>query len=59
MCNNSKSRSWNFGMQEVPQKDLENDLEFPDATIEQNETKEEALIREIREELKFDIEAIR
>lgn len=46
-------------MQEVPQKDLENDLEFPDATIEQNETKEEALIREIREELKFDIEAIR
>ena len=36
-----------------------NKWEFPGGKIEQNETQEEALIREIKEELKSDIEVIR
>lgn len=42
-----------------PGRALANKWEFPGGKIEQNETKEEALIREIKEELKSDIEVIK
>ena len=42
-----------------PGRALANKWEFPGGKIEQNETKEEALVREIKEELKSDIEVIR
>lgn len=42
-----------------PGRALANKWEFPGDKIEQNETKEEALIREIKEELKSDIEVIK
>lgn len=42
-----------------PGRALANKWEFPGGKIEKNETKEEALIREIKEELKSDIEVIR
>lgn len=42
-----------------PGRALANKWEFPGGKIEQNETKEEALVREIKEELKSDIEIIR
>ena len=42
-----------------PGRSLANKWEFPGGKIEQNETQEEALIREIKEELKSDIEVIR
>ncbi len=38
---------------------LANKWEFPGGKIKQNETKEEAIIREIKEELKSDIEVIK
>lgn len=38
-----------------PGRDLEGYYEFPGGKIEVNETKEEALIREIKEELNIDI----
>ena len=38
-----------------PGRDLEGYYEFPGGKIELNETKEEALIREIKEELNIDI----
>ena len=38
---------------------LANKWEFPGGKIEQNETKEEALLREIKEELNSDIEIIK
>lgn len=41
-----------------PGRALANKWEFPGGKIEQNETKEEALVREIKEELKSDIEII-
>lgn len=41
-----------------PGRALANKWEFPGGKIEQNETKEEALVREINEELKSDIEII-
>lgn len=42
-----------------PGRALANKWEFPGGKIEQNETKEEALVREIKEELKSDINVIR
>ena len=42
-----------------PGRALANKWEFPGGKIEQNETKEEALVREIKEELKSDIEVIK
>jgi ADP-ribose pyrophosphatase len=42
-----------------PGRALANKWEFHGGKIEQNETKEEALIREIKEELKSDIEVIK
>ena len=42
-----------------PGRALANKWEFPGGKIELNETKEEALVREIKEELKSDIEIIR
>ena len=48
-----------FCCQRGPGRALANKWEFPGGKIEENETKEEALIREIREELKSDIEVIR
>lgn len=42
-----------------PGRALANKWEFPGGKIEQNETKEEALTREIKEELKSDIEVIK
>lgn len=47
-----------FCCQRGPGRALANKWEFPGGKIEQNETKEEALIREIKEELKSDIEVI-
>ena len=41
-----------------PGRALANKWEFPGVKIELNETKEEALVREIKEELKSDIEII-
>ena len=48
-----------FCCQRGPGRALANKWEFPGGKIEQNETQEEALIREIKEELKSDIEVIR
>ena len=48
-----------FCCQRGPGRSLANKWEFPGGKIEQNETKEQALIREIKEELKSDIEVIR
>ena len=48
-----------FCCQRGPGRALANKWEFPGGKIEENETKEEALIREIREELKSDIEVIK
>ncbi len=48
-----------FCCQRGPGRALAYKWEFPGGKIEQNETKEEALIREIKEELKSDIEVIR
>ena len=42
-----------------PGRALANKWEFPGGKIEQNETKEEALVREIKEELKSDIKVIK
>lgn len=42
-----------------PGRALANKWEFPGGKIERNETKGEALVREIKEELKSDIEVIR
>ena len=42
-----------------PGRALANKWEFPGGKIEQNETNEQALVREIKEELKSDIEVIR
>ena len=42
-----------------PGRALANKWEFPGGKIEPNETQEEALIREIKEELKSDVEVIR
>ena len=48
-----------FCCQRGPGRALANKWEFPGGKIEQNETKEEALVREIKEELKSDIKVIR
>lgn len=48
-----------FCCQRGPGRALAYKWEFPGGKIEQNETQEEALIREIKEELKSDIEVIR
>lgn len=48
-----------FCCQRGPGRALANKWEFPGGKIEQNETQKEALIREIKEELKSDIEVIR
>ena len=48
-----------FCCQRGPSRALANKWEFPGGKIEQNETKEEALVREIKEELKSDIKVIR
>lgn len=48
-----------FCCQRGPGRSLAYKWEFPGGKIEQNETKEEALIREIKEELKSDIEVIK
>lgn len=42
-----------------PGRALANKWEFPGGKIEQDETKEEAIVREIKEELKSDIEVIK
>lgn len=48
-----------FCCQRGPGRALAYKWEFPGGKIEQNETQEEALIREIKEELKSDVEVIR
>lgn len=48
-----------FCCQRGPGRALANKWEFPGGKVEQNETKEEALVREIKEELKSDIKVIR
>lgn len=48
-----------FCCQRGPGRALANKWEFPGGKIELNETKEAALIREIKEELNSDIEVIR
>ena len=48
-----------FCCQRGPGRALAYKWEFPGGKIEQNETKEEALVREIKEELKSDIKVIR
>ena len=48
-----------FCCQRGPGRALAYKWEFPGGKIESNETKEEALVREIKEELKSDIKVIR
>ena len=48
-----------FCCQRGPGRALAYKWEFPGGKIEQNETQEEALVREIKEELKSDIEVVR
>ena len=48
-----------FCCQRGPGRSLAYKWEFPGGKIEQNETKEQALVREIKEELKSDIKVIK